>query len=263
MKKAFTLIELLVVIAIIAILAAILFPVFAQAKTSAKITTNLSNIKQDNLANLMYSTDFDDILPPTNTGAYLTDYIVNVTRAQLVQPYSKNWGIQRNPLDPNANDKTLQDGATIKAQQEYNMGLRSNRGWNYFYLSPLMNVNGQAVFMPKSATAIARPAQTIATVDSLWDKTGSSPQGGGNWFVQAPSYWNSGTSYWFGAWAFTDNTSWFQYGGAYDFSKGRVGTSYIDGHAKTIPTTQLWAGANPNTSSVFDGDKYLWGGHTE
>ena len=60
MKKAFTLIELLVVIAIIAILAAILFPVFAQAKAAAKKTVDLSNVKQTSLASLMYSGDSDD-----------------------------------------------------------------------------------------------------------------------------------------------------------------------------------------------------------
>lgn len=59
-KRGFTLIELLVVIAIIAILAAILFPVFAQAKLSAKKSASLSNIKQITLANLMYENDYDD-----------------------------------------------------------------------------------------------------------------------------------------------------------------------------------------------------------
>jgi len=63
MKKAFTLIELLVVIAIIAILAAILFPVFAQAKASAKNSTSLSNIKQIGLAQHMYFADNDDQNP--------------------------------------------------------------------------------------------------------------------------------------------------------------------------------------------------------
>ena len=62
-SKAFTLIELLVVIAIIAILAAILFPVFAQAKLAAKKTSDLSNLKQNMLAVLMYSNDADDYLP--------------------------------------------------------------------------------------------------------------------------------------------------------------------------------------------------------
>ncbi len=61
-NRAFTLIELLVVIAIIAILAAILFPVFAQAKLAAKKTVALSNAKQIALANIMYQGDYDDAL---------------------------------------------------------------------------------------------------------------------------------------------------------------------------------------------------------
>jgi prepilin-type N-terminal cleavage/methylation domain-containing protein/prepilin-type processing-associated H-X9-DG protein len=63
MKRAFTLIELLVVIAIIAILAAILFPVFAKAKEAAKKTHCVSNTKQTALAAMMYAADYDDTLP--------------------------------------------------------------------------------------------------------------------------------------------------------------------------------------------------------
>lgn len=63
MKKAFTLIELLVVIAIIAILAAILFPVFAQAKAAAKKTSALSNQKQLSTSIFLYTNDYDDIYP--------------------------------------------------------------------------------------------------------------------------------------------------------------------------------------------------------
>lgn len=62
-RRAFTLIELLVVIAIIAILAAILFPVFAQAREAAKKTQALSNTKQTGLSILMYAGDFDDSFP--------------------------------------------------------------------------------------------------------------------------------------------------------------------------------------------------------
>jgi prepilin-type N-terminal cleavage/methylation domain-containing protein len=63
MKKAFTLIELLVVIAIIAILAAILFPVFAQAKEAAKKTADLSNVKQLGTGTAIYLSDNDDLFP--------------------------------------------------------------------------------------------------------------------------------------------------------------------------------------------------------
>jgi prepilin-type N-terminal cleavage/methylation domain-containing protein len=67
-NKAFTLIELLVVIAIIAILAAILFPVFAQAKVAAKKASDLSNVKQTTLASIMYSNDSDDVFVANGEG---------------------------------------------------------------------------------------------------------------------------------------------------------------------------------------------------
>ncbi len=62
-KKGFTLIELLVVIAIIAILAAILFPVFARAREKARASSCLSNMKQIGLAVLQYAQDYDENFP--------------------------------------------------------------------------------------------------------------------------------------------------------------------------------------------------------
>lgn len=87
-RRAFTLIELLVVIAIIAILAAILFPVFAQAKESAKKAACVSNIKQLALGLIMYSSDYDDVNSPSEYGA--GGDVSHMTWSTLSYPYIKN-----------------------------------------------------------------------------------------------------------------------------------------------------------------------------
>lgn len=107
-NKAFTLIELLVVIAIIAILAAILFPVFAQAREKARQTSCLSNMKQVGLGLLMYVQDYDenypradywDSRPPLNPAASGT-FAARVNHYKWpawVLPYTKNVNIFRCP----------------------------------------------------------------------------------------------------------------------------------------------------------------------
>jgi prepilin-type N-terminal cleavage/methylation domain-containing protein len=93
LKRAFTLIELLVVIAIIAILAAILFPVFAQAKLAAKKTVAISNQKQLGLAILMYANDYDDMYPRQD-GCTMNDSIVTKfnTSPASATPYCNGIG---------------------------------------------------------------------------------------------------------------------------------------------------------------------------
>jgi prepilin-type N-terminal cleavage/methylation domain-containing protein len=91
--RGFTLIELLVVIAIIAILAAILFPVFAQAREKARAISCLSNAKQVGTAIMMYAQDYDETIVPwfNRTGIARNEYRDDlVSWVQLCQPYIKN-----------------------------------------------------------------------------------------------------------------------------------------------------------------------------
>ncbi|MBC8066562.1 MAG: prepilin-type N-terminal cleavage/methylation domain-containing protein [Chlorobia bacterium] len=95
-KRAFTLIELLVVIAIIAILAAILFPVFAQAKEAAKDTSALNNVKQMGTAHLIYASDYDDafcLMARSDSSGW------DVWQG-IIQPYTKSWPIAYHPKMP-------------------------------------------------------------------------------------------------------------------------------------------------------------------
>ncbi len=99
--KAFTLIELLVVIAIIAILAAILFPVFAQAKLAAKKTVEIAHIKQFTLAHFMYAGDNDDVFCLARTYGGDVDSVHTLS----IYPYVKSYQIfvtpagKPNPVD--------------------------------------------------------------------------------------------------------------------------------------------------------------------
>jgi len=101
--RAFTLIELLVVIAIIAILAAILFPVFAQAKRAAKGTVALSSAKQLALGQIMYENDYDDFFSPVvqyEDNAQGQFEWAAFTWTYVQQPYMKSWGILIDPTGP-------------------------------------------------------------------------------------------------------------------------------------------------------------------
>ncbi|MCW3059823.1 MAG: prepilin-type N-terminal cleavage/methylation domain [Capsulimonas sp.] len=109
-SAGFTLIELLVVIAIIAILAAILFPVFAQAREKARAISCLSNLKQIGLAFTQYNQDNDEYFP----GLYQGNWNSSIGRwMDSIQPYVKNTQIFNCPSDSNTANKYIANRGTI------------------------------------------------------------------------------------------------------------------------------------------------------
>jgi prepilin-type N-terminal cleavage/methylation domain-containing protein/prepilin-type processing-associated H-X9-DG protein len=147
--RAFTLIELLVVIAIIAILAAILFPVFAQARAKARQAACLSNTRQIGTAIMMYAQDYDEmyLMGMYGTSASGTP----MSWPAMIQPYVKNTGIFRCPDQPSSIGNP--PGATFPVTYAYN-----------YYLGGNNNANGGV--MTSSLPQLDKPASLVMLVDS-------------------------------------------------------------------------------------------------
>jgi prepilin-type N-terminal cleavage/methylation domain-containing protein/prepilin-type processing-associated H-X9-DG protein len=163
--RGFTLIELLVVIAIIAILAAILFPVFAQAREKARGTSCLSNLKQCGLALSMYTQDYDETMLPQLTGAgywYTT-----------IQSYVKNWNMM---MCPSRSDTGCKDGNNPFTPRcigyGYNDGFVSDTGYGMSY-TQTKDALGKTLRAGRPLAAITAPADCVAFGDT-YDNPGYS-----------------------------------------------------------------------------------------
>jgi prepilin-type N-terminal cleavage/methylation domain-containing protein len=179
-RKAFTLIELLVVIAIIAILAAILFPVFARAREQARRTSCLSNMKQIGIALFMYAQDYDETLPKrrlcdgpgTNFAVCSPTYekradgnAYEQTWKNLLYPYIKNYQVFKCPSNDAAQHgtyvQTLNTGDGVLVEDPlfaagYNM-------WLPDFNAPIFP-NGNSY--PQTLAGLQYPAQELIIVES-------------------------------------------------------------------------------------------------
>jgi prepilin-type N-terminal cleavage/methylation domain-containing protein/prepilin-type processing-associated H-X9-DG protein len=237
-SSGFTLIELLVVIAIIAILAAILFPVFAQAREAARTSVCLSNVKQVSLGVLMYVQDYDETFPnerepneynPGNNGEPFPNQ--DGTWRFYVQPYLKNTQIFHCPDDTRnvGWSEGVQDMITYdNCSSEANCWANNHNGLNhltYTYNGYMFN-HCTAPASPLPNAAINGPANVIFLAESRMEYPDE-----GLW--QVP--WDlSGVFGLAGA-------------GVFNSHHGMMNWAFFDGHCKamklaaTVSPTWMWS----------------------
>ncbi len=292
-RRAFTLIELLVVIAIISILAAIIFPVFGQAREAARGTMCVSNFNQIGKAITMYTSDNDEGMVMSDTGGIniagwgtgRPDYVWPET----IQQYVKSWNIIRCPSDTHADDQELsKDPATnseigsSNPNYYYAWGERSDFGLNYTFLSPWIAQQVDSGYyigsQPIRVSQVNQPSATILGIDTIWDRdpqTGD-PRGGGNWTVEAPCIFGTSSSDWlppvssqslitYGGWDPNGNSpgnySWLQFGSIWFRHNLRANVAFVDGHCKSMSLGQITAGCDVQEKQAGlaqDGSAYLW-----
>jgi len=208
-RRAFTLIELLVVIAIIALLAAILFPVFSQVRRKANATSCLSNLRQIGMANLMYASDNDDLPvwggdPPDMSGAWGNNPDVMAFRPQheVLLPYVKNKTVWRCPSDFGFEFCGPFEGTNLPSRPS------SFAKWGSSYISRTELI------------LLKRPISTLEALTPSGQTVGTSGIG---LFFDAVGFWHGGRQG--------------------DFANYRNNTAYLDGHAKSLNNTDyaaLW-----------------------
>ena len=167
-KKGFTLIELLVVIAIIAILAAILFPVFAQAREKARAASCLSNTKQLGTALQLYIDDYDETLPGTTPWSHTWDNDTNGTFSMAKRnsilgklwPYVKNKGIYCCP-------SASKDGSGSNTVQTTYISYYWNGAIMGRFGDDVDVMDGGRIFVaPCTLSQITRPSEIVINTES-------------------------------------------------------------------------------------------------
>jgi prepilin-type N-terminal cleavage/methylation domain-containing protein/prepilin-type processing-associated H-X9-DG protein len=179
-KGAFTLIELLVVIAIIAVLAAILFPVFARARENARRSSCQSNLKQIGLGMLQYTQDYDEILFQSFYGsAGDSDAGANYKWMDAIFPYVKSEQLFNCPSDTATN--------TYKFRNGTNYGSYGLNGAYGSVLTDNQTPPRSAATLQVNLSQITNPAQTVWVTDNNNSVTAVNTGGSQGFFWSSPA----------------------------------------------------------------------------
>ncbi|MEN6642479.1 MAG: prepilin-type N-terminal cleavage/methylation domain-containing protein [Armatimonadia bacterium] len=180
-RRGFTLIELLVVIAIIAILAAILFPVFAKAREKARQSSCLSNLKQLALANLSYAQDYDERVVPLNLGGqYWT---------ALLMPYMKNTQVYQCPSMSNLTYAYAPVFPTFSADSNWGGAAYANKSQSL----GAVEYPADAIFMMEAQNGASNPPTNANCIYCLRNYA-TSPGLGTTWGIPSPGRHNDGNN---------------------------------------------------------------------
>jgi prepilin-type N-terminal cleavage/methylation domain-containing protein len=283
-KLGFSLIEVLVALAIVAILAAVLTPVFIAVKDESKRIVCISNFRQVGASNALYQIDYDDkFVIAKYRGPNAENPYVDKTWVQLVQPYLRSVNTTYCPADythvhqEGVFDPDLTQG--VNAERLYFESQRANTGYNYIYLSPLvMEGDGQWTAKPRNIAEFQDPSKTLVLADSVWSVDGGGrPLGGGNYLVIPPCRYtspDSGDSFGLTAYRneriYTASRIWddgrpprrIRFGGLWEWHRGRLTTLMADGSIKASTINKLSEGCQvrPNWGGlIFDPSRYNWG----
>lgn len=279
-RRAFSLVELLVTLGIVAVLAAIVFPVFAAAKKSAQASVCASNFRQVFVASGLYSGDYDDrYVVPRYTGSE-RPAPSDRTWVQLVLPYLRTLDVTRCPADrsvrPAFNSATDPDATVGDAgQRVYRSSMRANTGYNFVYLAPLVRRGEEWIALPRSSAEAADPSNTLVMGDSVWNVTADGrPEGGGSYLIVPPCRFNGQGGDTFDLSGYRNDQVYAadQYwerpkegptrsGGLWPWHEGRLTAVMVDGRLRSLRMEEVRAGCevlDDWEGPVGDRDRYLW-----
>ncbi len=278
-KRGFTLIELLVVIAIIAILAAILFPVFQSVRENARRTTCQSNLKQMGVAFILYTNDYDENMPSpggsaaspawdTTTGAppNITNPVLDPFLKNRSQSATSVWNCPNNAQMPAGsvgtsyyllyprsyfmNGLLRNPGTTDPKSAKPNVSIPDPDATNYYSSDPLGGTKGYqyANLLPGiSLSRISSPAGTVLLSEGIGEGTSDKFNG----YVGRAGTWESAAGYYVSL--ANCKSQFISYGcqpqGMAAWHRGRNNYLYCDGHVKShmpVVEKQPFNGQDPN-----------------